>query len=157
MASGIPDMKISTEVLIPASLSNVWSALIDFPRYRSWHPIVEIKGPASEGAEVEYFYRSNADAPRGMSMTAKIITLQPTRELCMEFGVRGFAVIEERYVLLREGTQVRVIRSANVRGILPRLAGGLFRKRLTSKFQITLDWLARHLTAKQTPKSGRKA
>lgn len=151
-----PVMKISTEVVIPASLSTVWGALIDFPRYRSWHPIVEIEGSAKEGADVEYYYRSNSESPRGMSMTAKIKTLEPTRELCLEFGVSGFAVIEERYVLLREGTQVRVIHSAVVRGILPRLAGGLFRKRLTGKFQITLDWLARHLTAKQILKSGRK-
>jgi hypothetical protein len=36
-------MKISTEVLITASLSKVWGALVDFPRYRSWHPLVETK------------------------------------------------------------------------------------------------------------------
>ena len=39
-------MKISTEVLITASLSKVWGALVDFPRYRSWHPLVEIEGTA---------------------------------------------------------------------------------------------------------------
>ena len=62
-------MKISTEVLITASLSKVWGALVDFPRYRSWHPLVEIEGSAKEGADVEYYYRSNSEAPRGMSMT----------------------------------------------------------------------------------------
>lgn len=148
-------MKVSTEILIPASRGKVWAALVDFPRYRRWHPVVEIEGPATEGAEVDYFYRSGVNAPRGMSMKAKIKTLQPARELCMEFGVRGFATIEERYLLLREGTQVRVIHSASVRGVLPLLAGRFFRRRLTEKLQLPLDWLARHLTPKQGSKERR--
>lgn len=150
-------MRISTEVLIPASLSKVWGALVDFPRYRKWHPLVEIEGSAREGAEVDYFYRNNVEAPRGMSMKAKITTLQPTRELRMEMGVKGFAMIEERYALIREGTQVRVVHAADITGMLPFLAGRLFRKRLTEKFQLSLDWLARHLTLAQEPKSGRRS
>lgn len=149
-------MKISTDVLIPASLSKVWGALVDFPRYRSWHPLVEIDGPASEGAEVDYFYRSSVDAPRGMSMKARITKLQPTRAMCMEFGVKHVAMITERYDLLREGTQVRLIHSADIAGLLPFFAGKLFRRRLTEKFQLPLDWLARHLTSRQAPKSGRR-
>lgn len=147
-------MKISTEVLISASLSKVWGALVDFPRYRRWHPLVEIEGPAKEGAEVDYFYRSSVEAPRGMSMKAKITTLQPTHKMSMEFGVKGVAMITERYDLVREGTQVRVIHSADIAGLLPFFAGYLFRRRLTEKFQLPLDWLARHLTPKQTPKLG---
>lgn len=138
-------MKISAAILIPASLSRVWGALIDFPRYRSWHPIVEIEGPAQEGAKVEYYYRSNSEAPRGMSMSARITKLEPAREIVMEFGVRGFAMIEERYLLVREGTQVRLVHSANLKGILPVIGGRLFRKRLTEKFQLPIDRLARHL------------
>lgn len=150
-------MKVSTQVLIPTSLSKVWGALVDFPRYRSWHPLVEIEGPAKEGAEVDYFYRNSVEAPRGMSMKATITTLQPTREMSMEFGVKGVAMITERYDLIREGTQVRVIHSADIAGVLPFLAGYLFRRRLTEKFQLPLDWLARHLTSKQATKSGRKS
>jgi len=149
-------MKISTEVLIPASLSTVWGALVDFPRYRSWHPLVEIEGTAREGAEVDYFYRNNVVAPRGMSTKATITTLQPMREFRLEMGVKGIAIIEEQYLLTREGKQVRVIHTADVKGILPFLAGHLFRKRLTEKFQLPLDWLGRHLTSTKTPKLGRK-
>lgn len=150
-------MKISTEVLIPASLSKVWGALVDFPRYRSWHPLVEIEGPAKEGAEVDYYYRSSVDAQRGMSMKATITRLQPTREMCMEFGVRGIALISEQYVLRREGTQIRVIHNADTTGVLPFLAGPLFRRRLTDKLQLPLEWLARHLTSKPELKSGRRS
>ncbi len=151
-------MKISAEILIPASLSRVWGALIDFPRYRSWHPIVEIEGPAQEGAEVEYYYRSNSEAPRGMSMSARIKKLEPAREMVLEFGVGGFAMIEERYLLVREGTQVRVTHSAHLKGLLPLIGGRLFRKRLIEKFQLPIDMLARHLSSKkQTPGSGRKS
>ncbi len=149
-------MKISTEVLIPASLNKVWGALVDFPRYRSWHPLVEIEGMAREGAEIDYFYRNNVEAPRGMSMKAAITKLQPARELRMEMGVKGIAWIEERYLLIREGTLVWVVHAADIKGLLPLLAGRLFRRRLTEKFQLPLDWLARHLTPKQTPKTGRK-
>lgn len=151
-------MKISTEILIPASLSNVWGALVDFPRYRSWHPIVEIEGSAKEGADVEYYYRSNSEAPRGMSLNAKITKLEPAREMVMEFGVRGFAIIEERYLLAREGTRVRLIHSANLKGLLPLIGARLFRKRLVEKFQLPIDRLAEHFASKkQIPRSGRKS
>lgn len=153
-----PVMKISTEVVIPASLSTVWGALIDFPRYRSWHPIVEIEGSAKEGADVEYYYRSNSEAPRGMSMNARITKLEPAREMIMKYGVRGFAIIEERYLLAREGTHVRLIHSANLKGLLPLIGARLFRKRLIEKFQLPIDRLAQHLASKkQTLRSGRKS
>lgn len=148
-------MRISTDVLIDASLSKVWGALVDFPRYRSWHPFVEIEGPAKEGAEVDYFYRNTVDAPRGMSMKAVITKLQPTREICIEFGIRGIASISEHYVLAREGTQIRVVHKADVTGLLPFLAGPLVRTKLTDKFQLPLDWLVRHLKSKPALKSGR--
>ncbi len=151
-------MKISTEVLITASLSKVWGALVDFPRYRSWHPLVEIEGSAKEGADVEYYYRSNSEAPRGMSMTARITKLEPVREMVLEFGVRGFANIEERYLLLREGTHVSLIHSANLKGLLPFIGARLFRKRLIEKFQLPIDRLSHHLASKkQLPRSGRKS
>lgn len=151
-------MKISTEILIPASLSNVGGALVDFPRYRRWHPLVEIEGFAQEGADVEYYYRGNSEAPRGMSMTARITKLEPAREMVMEFGVRGFALIEERYLLMREGTHVRLIHSANVKGLLPLLGARLFRKRIINKFQLPIDRLAHHLASKkQMTRSGRKS
>lgn len=150
-------MKVSTEVLIPASLSSVWGALVDFPRYRSWHPLVEIEGQAKEGAEVDYYYRNNVEAPRGISMKATITILQPTREMRMEMGVKGIATLAERYLLTREGNRVRVIHDAEVKGVLPLLAGRLFRTRLTQKFQLPLDWLARHLISTQAPKPGRKS
>lgn len=150
-------MKISTEVLITASLSKVWGALVNFPRYRSWHPLVEIEGSAKEGADVEYYYRSNSEAPRGMSMTARITKLEPAREMVMEFGVRGFANIEERYLLVREGTNVRLVHSANFKGLLPFIGARLSRKRLIEKFQLPINRLAYHLAPKkQSPRSGRK-
>ncbi|NBW75853.1 MAG: hypothetical protein EBR34_08635 [Sphingomonadaceae bacterium] len=148
-------MEISAEVLIPASLSTVWGALVDFPHYRSWHPLVEIDGEAEEGANIDYFYRNNVEAPRSMSMKATITTLIPARELRIEMGVKGIVMIEERYLLQRQGTQVRVLHSADLRGLVPLLAGRLFRKRLTEKFQLSIDWLARHLAAKQLLKSQR--
>lgn len=115
-------MKISTEILIPASMSNVWGA------------------------------------PRGMSMNAKITKLEPAREIVMEFGVRGFVIIEERYLLAREGTHVRLIHSANLKGLLPLIGARLSRKRLVEKFQLPIDRLAQHLASKkQTPRSGRKS
>lgn len=151
-------MKVSTEVLIPASLSNVWGALVDFPRYRSWHPLVEIEGSAIEGADVEYYYRSNSEAPRGMSMNARITKLEPAREMVMEFGVRGFANIEERYRLVREGSNVRLVHSAHLKGLLPLIGARLFRKRLIEKFQLPIDRLAHHLASKkQTSRSGRQS
>lgn len=126
-------MRISTKALIPASLGTAWGTLVDFPRYRSWRPLVEIEGQAKEGVEVDYFYRNNVEVPRGMSMKATITILQPTREIRMEMGVKGIATMEERYLLIREGTRVRVIHDAEVKGVLPLLAGQLFRKRLTQK------------------------
>lgn len=149
-------MKISTEVTIPASLSAVWGLLVDFPRYRSWHPFVEIAGQAREGAEIDYFYRNKVEAPSGMSIRATILRLQPMREIRLWMGFKGIATLEEWYRLERVGTQVLVVHAGTATGVIPIVSAPLIRNRLTQKFQLPLDWLARHLTSAQTPKTGRK-
>lgn len=149
-------LSIRTEVLIAASLSKVWGALVDFPRYRAWHPFVEIDGNAREGADIDYYFRNNVEAPRGMSIRATIISLQPMREFRLRMGFNGIATLEEWYRLEREGTQVRVVHAGMAAGVIPSVSAPLIRRRVTEKFQLPLDWLARHLTSPQAPKPGRK-
>jgi len=149
-------LKIRTEVLIPASLSKVWGALVDFPHYRSWHPFVEIDGDAREGADVDYYFRNTVEASRGMSIRATILGLRPMREIRLRMGVKGIATLEEWYRLEREGTQVRVVHAGTATGVIPTVSAPLIRNRVTQKFQLPLDWLARHLTSTQTPNPGRK-
>ena len=148
-------MKISTEVLIPASLSTVWGVLVDFPRYRSWHPFVEIVGSAQLGAEVDYQFRNNAGSPQGMSAHATITGFQPMHEIRLRMGIAGIATLEEWYFLEREGKQVRVVHAGNARGLIPTISAPFIRSRVTEKFQLPLDGLVRHLTSKQGPRQRR--
>ena len=61
---------IITEVDVAVPPDRVWQILMDFERYREWHPFIELKGVAVEGGEVAYTLRKN---PRRRDVAADFV------------------------------------------------------------------------------------
>lgn len=152
---------VSAHLDIAAAPERVWRALIDFERYRAWHPFVDIEGVAGEGNKIEYFYRKDPAAPRNWSIDAMINRLEDQQHFAINFGIAGLCHIEQWYALEPIPIGTRLTHGGTFRGVVPFLAGRFVRKRMRPIYLLPLQRLARRLeprpaAAKPTPKLANK-
>ncbi|WP_419907775.1 SRPBCC family protein [Hoeflea sp.] len=95
------------ETMIPAPPSAIWAVLTDTSAYKDWNPVfVEVEGQYTTGARVKNLVRE----PDGgtLEIEAKVVKLEPERELRQRGGVPGLLTFEHQWLLVpvEGGTQV---------------------------------------------------
>lgn len=139
-------ISVQAQVDIAVSPERVWRVLMDFANHRKWHPFVELEGNPSLGSQVNFYFRRNPATPRGWKSDATVTRLEPLRDFAVEFGVAGLLMVEQWYRLEESSGGTRVTYGSDCRGILPKFAGGFFRKRFLLLHQLPLDRLAQGFT-----------
>lgn len=140
----------SAQIDIAATPKRVWQALMDFPRYRDWHPFVEMEGTAVVGQTVGFIYRNDPQAAAGINSTALITRVEAPHYFALEFGVKGLAMMEEWYALEKTAGGTSLTHGTNFRGIIPYLVAPFVRKLLVRKMAFPIQKLGRYLMPKQT-------
>lgn len=76
MLSGGFRERLSTEITIDAPAEDVWSALIDLPRYNEWNPFIQhVEGSFTPGETVKLSLKSNPE-DAGMTITPIVLAVQ---------------------------------------------------------------------------------
>lgn len=121
-------MKITTEIIINASLDKVWLVLTNFKNYPNWNPfILSIEGEMKVGKKLEVIIKSSKN--KSMKFRPTVINMQLARELRWKGKFLSRGVLDgEHYFTLEniDSNTTKFIHGENFTGILV----GLFRKQL---------------------------
>lgn len=95
------------EIDIPAPPEQVWAVLVDTESYSDWNPVfINAVGQYQPGATVQNTVRP----PTGddLQIDAKVITVEPNRELRQSGGMTGLLTFDHQWLLepTSEGTKV---------------------------------------------------
>ena len=118
--------EMCNEIEIPASPREVWSALVDFPRYSKWNPYVQIRGVAGSETEIQWSLGSTL-LKRRIWMTALVTGFYEPLRLSWSLGSSIFAV-EECFSLEVTQTGTRLQHRVRCRGLVATVARGHMRK-----------------------------
>ena len=135
----------------------VWRVLMDFARYRNWHPYVEMEGVAIQGGEMGFSFRNNPAAPRGWKTEVTVTQLEPPSIFAFKFGLAGLFTMEQWYSLEEIPDGARLTHGSNYGGFLPAISARFIRKRLLTIHQVTIERLARGFVKSTKPQSQRSA
>lgn len=126
------------EIAIPARPEAVWEVLLDFERYPSWHPSIELVGDPSLGAKIEYRYTGKMlgmGRLRKMHSFARITALAAPIEFAWRMSMGSFLFrIDESYRLERHPTGTRLAHRVEYRGVVARL----WRAGITSRAHVMI-------------------
>ncbi len=141
-------IKVTSDIVIRATPDRVWRTLIDFPRFRDWHPFLELDGVAEQDATVDYWFRLNPTGPRQWTARALIKQLEAPQALMLALGMPGILWIEERFELAATTGGTLVTHSANFRGIIPFLLPRKFiQRRALPIYRTPIEWLAQYFSS----------
>jgi len=122
--------KIETEILIKATVDQVWAVLTDFESYSTWNPFIRsIRGEQSVGEILEV----QIQPPGGKGMTFRPEILKLDRQ--QEFRWKGKLLVKgvfdgEHYFILEKlgEDETRFIHGENFSGFLVGLLSGMLSK-----------------------------
>jgi hypothetical protein len=95
------------EIEIPAPPKKVWNVLMDTAAYPDWNPVfVKVDGEYQAGGKV----KNTVQPPTGdpLLIDAKVLTLEPNRELRQAGGMTGLLTFDHQWLLepIDGGTRV---------------------------------------------------
>ena len=108
---------VSTQIVIPASPTEVWKVLVDTKGYKEWNPTWRPKeGSLQQGAYIKYDYTQPGEAPIEM----RFIVGKSVRPSVIEqsAGTSGLFTNEHRWVLEEVEDGTRVTQMESFSGIL---------------------------------------
>ena len=138
---------IETEILINASVNQVWNTLMDFPSHSKWNPFIRvIKGNPEVGKRIEVEIHLPKKSP--MNFTPVVVTNHRN----MEFRWRGKLGIKglfdgEHYFKLKaiSSTQTKLIHGENFYGLLVPIIFGMIKTDTIKGFESMNTALQLHL------------
>jgi hypothetical protein len=143
-------VSIVTYVEVAAPPERVWQLLMDFDRYREWHPYVELDGVVANGGELSYAIRRTPKASRLIKSEATVTQLEPVAHFALKLGLPGLTWVSDWYALEAIESGTRLTHGLEFRGLLSFIAG-ISRKRLTSYCRAPILGVARRFS-KPAPK-----
>lgn len=135
--------EVMSEIDIPASPRQVWSALVDFPNYRNWNPYVQIRGAAASGSAIEWSLGSTVLKKR-IWMTALITEFDEPLALAWSFGSRGIFTVEECFSLEGIAAGTRLQHKARCSGLGATLGRNYMRKKIENIVTTADRYLSRY-------------
>lgn len=150
-------LTLSMTLDLRAPVHRVWSVLLDFPKYREWHPFFKLAGAGAEGAVLDFTFRRHPNAPGGLTAKATIVRLQPEEVFAFRYGVRGVLLAEDRFELLPINGRTRLTRTTDYGGFVPFVSGWAAKKRMTSLLEMPVHSLARYLAGPNLPSAAKAA
>lgn len=135
-------VSIVTHVDVSAPPARVWQVLMDFGRYREWHPYCELGGIAVEGEDISYNIRRTPKSSILIKSEATVTRLEPDAHFGLKTGLPGFTWINEWYALEPSDNGTRLTHGVEFRGFLSFIAA-ISRKRLTIYCRVPILGLAR--------------
>ena len=120
--------KIETRIDIDAQPDELWSALMDFPSYGSWNPmVVAISGTPEVGSRLQV--KISMKNGRRMTFRPTVVEYDEGRRFAWlgKVGVRGIFDGLHRFEVENGGATATFVHSEEFRGVLPPLLGKLLR------------------------------
>lgn len=124
---------IETVLHIDAPPAAVWEALVDFPGWSGWNPV--IVGVDGRAGPDEALRLSLAAGPLRAPLDVRITTWDPGRELAWEGGVSGVATACHGYRTLPEGDGTRFEHYEHFGGALVTVGWPLLPLLLKSRYE----------------------
>ena len=107
---------VHTEVIIPATVDQVWSVLTDTDQYEHWNNVlVPLEGELIEGTSVKYQFQQ--DDKNAYAISSKVKHLDKNRRLNQGGGVPVFLTFDHFYLLESTEQGTKVIIHEDYRGI----------------------------------------
>lgn len=120
---------IENETTIPAAPGSVWRVLMDFERYKSWHPFVRLKGEAEFGGTIRYVYTTSLFGRHTMPTPAVITKLEAGKAFAWRTGLKFLLDFTEGYTLSRHPIGTRLVHRIEYHGLIAWLSRGGLQKR----------------------------
>ena len=98
---------VDAQLTIPAPPEKIWSVLMEGENYGEWNPVlVEVDGEFEEGATLTYQMMTESGEPT--EVEARVIKLDPRRELNQAGGIWGILTFDHHWLLepVEGGTRV---------------------------------------------------
>ena len=144
---------LNHEIEIPVAPQRVWNAILDFPSYPRWNPIVAVRGTAGIGSRIELSF-GGPQASRRVWQAGLITAWDEPHFVAWSTGISWIFCLDESYSLEAKhgGTVLR--RSVRCRGVLVALLGPLIRKRLKTLLSASDQGLHHYLKPTATAPMG---
>ena len=142
-------MRIENEITIPAAPGSVWQVLMDFERYKSWHPFIRLKGVAELGGTIRYVYTSSLFRRHTLPAPALITQLEPEKAFAWRTGLKFLLDFTEGYTLSRHPTGTRLIHRIEYHGLVASLSRGGLQKRGLAMMSEADTALRAHLSGRK--------
>ncbi len=98
---------VDAQLTIPAPPAQIWSVLMDGESYGEWNPVlVQVEGEFREGAKLRY--QMMTESGEATEVEARVVELDPGRELNQAGGVWGILTFDHHWILepVEGGTRV---------------------------------------------------
>ena len=135
---------VENETVLHASPPKVWTALTRFDNYERWNPFIRINGPLVLDGLVQYSFRLNTKK-RFFTIDARIIVIEPQRQVIFHFGFGWLLAFEESYSLTPVPVGSQLVHSFRCTGILAGLKLKKMRRNFGKMLEITDRLFQRHL------------
>jgi len=107
---------VHSQILISATPQEVWSVLIDTPKYSEWNPVlIPIEGQLKEGEKVTYEFRQDENTKS--KIPSKVKKMIPNKLLNQGGGMNGIITFDHRYILEEINGQTKVTIHEDYQGI----------------------------------------
>lgn len=147
---------VENETVLHASPPKVWTALTRFDNYERWNPFIRIDGPLVLDGLVQYSFRMNSKKKRFFTIDARIIALEPQRQVTLRFGFGWVLAFEESYSLAPIPVGSRLVHSFRCTGVLAGLKLKKMRRNFGQMLEIIDKLFQRHLRPARSPAAARK-
>src|SRR3546814_4618420 len=127
-------LSVENETILHASPPRVWTALTRFDNYGRWSPFIRIDGALVLDGLVAYSFRLNSKK-RFFTIDARIIAIEPQRQVTVRFGFGWLIGFEESYSLTPVPVGSRLVHSFRCTGII----ASLKRKKMRRNFRQMLE------------------
>ena len=151
---------VENETVLHASPPKVWTALTRFDNYERRNPFIRINGPLVLDGLVQYSFRLNSKK-RFFTIDARIIALEPQRQVTVRFGFGWLIGFEESYSLAPVPVGSQLVHSFRCIGVLAGLRLKKMRRNFGQMLEISDRLFQRHLRparpsnpAKKRPRKG---
>ena len=109
--------QVHAELIIQAQPWAIWALISDAPKYQEWNPVfVEVQGEYRQGAELTYQMKDQSG--KTTAVKAKVVKLDPEKELNQFGGMRGLMTFDHHWLLEPVEGGTKVTQHEEYRGLM---------------------------------------